>query len=76
MVALAAAPFLLDHPKVGDMFAADAIKRARELVNAFNGGIGAYQVGKMGVRGLLQRLVPSGGTHVWLQPSLMKIYRG
>lgn len=44
VIALAAAPFLLDHPKVGEIFAPDAIKRARELVKSFNGGVGAYQV--------------------------------
>jgi hypothetical protein len=47
VIALAAAPFLLDHPKVGELFAPDAIKRARELVKAFNGGVGAYQVRRL-----------------------------
>jgi hypothetical protein len=44
VIALAAAPFLLDHPKAKEMFAPDAIARARVLVQAFNGGVGAYQV--------------------------------
>lgn len=43
VIALAAAPFLLDHPKVTEMFSPDAIARARVLVKAFNGGVGAYQ---------------------------------
>eukprot|EP00775_Hariotina_reticulata_P006739 gene6739-6959_t len=43
VIALTAAPFLLDHPKVGELFPQDVIARARELLKAFNGGIGAYQ---------------------------------
>lgn len=44
VIALTAYPALLDHPKASEMFAPDAIKRARELNKAFNGGVGAYQV--------------------------------
>lgn len=44
VIALAAAPFLLDHPKSKEIFLPDAIARARVLVKAFNGGVGAYQV--------------------------------
>lgn len=43
VISLVAAPFLLDHPKVGELFPQDAIERARELHKAFNGGVGAYQ---------------------------------
>ena len=43
MIALCAAPFLLQHPKVGELFPADAIARAKKLLGAFSGGIGAYQ---------------------------------
>ncbi len=42
VTALMAAPFLLDHPKVGDMFPADAIARAKKLSAMFPGGVGAY----------------------------------
>jgi glutamate--glyoxylate aminotransferase len=37
-----AAPFLLKHPDVGKMFPADAIARAKALLPAFSGSIGAY----------------------------------
>jgi hypothetical protein len=40
-MSLCAAPFLLDHPKVRDMFPADAIDRARTLLS-YVGSIGAY----------------------------------
>lgn len=43
VIALCAAPFLLQHPKVGELFPADAIARAKQLLGAFAGGIGAYQ---------------------------------
>ncbi len=42
VLALCAAPFLLDHPKVEEMFPADAIARARKLLGVFKGGVGAY----------------------------------
>jgi len=63
VIALTAAPFLLDHPKVSELFAPDAIKRARELVKAFNGGVGAYQV-----CGVTHEGAPGGGEftrHWW-----------
>lgn len=44
MIALCAYPDLMDDPKAAQLFAPDAIKRARELHTAFNGGMGAYQV--------------------------------
>ncbi|GBF95821.1 alanine aminotransferase [Raphidocelis subcapitata] len=52
VIALCAAPFLLQHPKVGELFPADAIARAKQLLGAFAGGIGAYQDsrGNMAVR--------------------------
>lgn len=43
VIALVSAPFLLDHPKIGELFPQDAIDRARQLYKAFNGGVGAYQ---------------------------------
>lgn len=42
VIALCSAPFLLDHPKVSELFKPDAIERARKLLGAF-GGVGAYQ---------------------------------
>lgn len=42
VLALCAAPFLLDHPKVTDLFPADAITRARQMHEYLNGGVGAY----------------------------------
>lgn len=40
--ALLSAPFLLEHPQVGELFPKDAIARARKLQAALGGGIGAY----------------------------------
>jgi len=43
VVALCAAPFLLDDPKTPELFPMDAIERARTLLASFGkGGIGAY----------------------------------
>ena len=42
VLSLCMAPFLLDHPDVGKMFPPDAISRARLLLGAFKGGVGAY----------------------------------
>ncbi len=42
VLALCAAPFLLEHPKVEEMFPADAIARARKILSSFKGGVGAY----------------------------------
>jgi glutamate--glyoxylate aminotransferase len=36
------APFLLDHPRVHEMFASDAIARAKTYLVNIKGGIGAY----------------------------------
>lgn len=41
-----AAPFLLENPKVGEMFPNDAIERAKKLLKDFKGGIGAYSDSK------------------------------
>jgi hypothetical protein len=38
VIALCAAPFLLDNPKSAELFSPDAIARAKELHKAFNGG--------------------------------------
>eukprot|EP00803_Ostreobium_quekettii_P006212 evm.model.scf_208.1 EVM.evm.TU.scf_208.1 scf_208:26666-34103(+) len=46
VLALVAAPFLLDHPKVSEMFPSDAIARAKKLLVDFKGGIGAYSDSK------------------------------
>lgn len=43
VIALCAAPFLLDHPRVNELFKPDAIARAKKLLSAFGGGVGAYQ---------------------------------
>jgi aspartate/methionine/tyrosine aminotransferase len=43
VVALCAAPFLLDHPDVETLFPSDAVARARKLVASFGtGGVGGY----------------------------------
>ncbi|EFJ51567.1 alanine aminotransferase [Volvox carteri f. nagariensis] len=42
VLALCAAPFLLDHPRVEELFPADAIARAKKILSAFKGGVGAY----------------------------------
>jgi aspartate/methionine/tyrosine aminotransferase len=42
VLALCAAPFLLEHPQVEQMFPKDAIARAKHLLAAFKGGVGAY----------------------------------
>ncbi|GBF93162.1 alanine aminotransferase [Raphidocelis subcapitata] len=42
VVALCAAPFLLDDPRTAELFPPDAIERARKLSSAFTGGIGSY----------------------------------
>ncbi|KAG2494152.1 hypothetical protein HYH03_007788 [Edaphochlamys debaryana] len=42
VLALCAAPFLLDHPRVSEMFPPDAIARAKKILAAFKGGVGAY----------------------------------
>lgn len=42
VLALCCAPFLLENPKVGEMFPADAIAKAKKLLAAFKGGVGAY----------------------------------
>lgn len=41
VIALCAAPFLLEHPNVGSMFPADAIARAKTMLG-YVGSIGAY----------------------------------
>ncbi len=38
VIALVTAPFLLEHPNVGDLFPSDAIETAKQLLKAFNGG--------------------------------------
>jgi glutamate--glyoxylate aminotransferase len=42
VLALCAAPFLLDHPKVSELFPSDAVDRARQMHKYLNGGVGAY----------------------------------
>jgi aspartate/methionine/tyrosine aminotransferase len=43
VVALCAAPFLLDDPNTPLLFPADVIERARKLVTSFGtGGVGGY----------------------------------
>ena len=42
VAALCAAPFLLDRPDVDNIFPEDAIARAKKILAAFKGGVGAY----------------------------------
>ncbi|KAI8470646.1 MAG: alanine aminotransferase [Monoraphidium minutum] len=42
VVALCAAPWLIDDPRAAELFPPDAIARARKLVATFTGGIGSY----------------------------------
>ena len=42
VIALVAAPFLLDRPDIDKIFPKDAIARAKKFLGAFKGGIGAY----------------------------------
>ncbi|KAK3262800.1 hypothetical protein CYMTET_28364 [Cymbomonas tetramitiformis] len=42
VLALCAAPFLLNHPDVGKLFPSDAIARAKHYVDGIPGGVGAY----------------------------------
>lgn len=42
VISLVTAPFLLDHPKVGELFPEDAIGRAKGLLKMFKVGVGAY----------------------------------
>jgi len=52
VLALCAAPFLMDHPSVLDLFPEDAVARARQMVGYLSGGVGAYSdtCGAMGIR--------------------------
>lgn len=45
-MALVTAPFLLDDPRVHDMFPGDVIERARIYLEKVKGGIGAYSDSK------------------------------
>ncbi len=40
--ALCVAPFLLERPDVEKIFPKDAIARAKKILAAFKGGVGAY----------------------------------
>jgi len=59
VLALCAAPFLLEHPEVTKMFPSDAISRAKELLSYNKGGIGAYSDsrGAEGVRKEVARYI-------------------
>ncbi|CAL5229017.1 g12261 [Coccomyxa viridis] len=52
VMSLVTCPTLLDHPKVGELFPADVIARAKQCSTYFNGGLGAYtdSRGSEGVR--------------------------
>jgi aspartate/methionine/tyrosine aminotransferase len=43
VLALCVAPFLLDNPALSAAFPKDAVARAKKLLEAFKGGVGAYQ---------------------------------
>lgn len=45
-MALVMAPFLLDDPRICDIFPRDAIERARTYLHHVKGGIGAYSDSK------------------------------
>ncbi len=42
VIALCAAPWLINDPKAAELFPSDAIERARGLLATFTGGVGAY----------------------------------
>lgn len=42
VLSLVVAPFLLEHPKVNEMFPADAIARAKQILDQLKTGVGAY----------------------------------
>lgn len=42
VLALCAAPFLLDNPRVEEIFPVDVIARAKKILSGFKGGVGAY----------------------------------
>jgi len=46
VMALLMAPFLLDHPNIGNMFPSDAIERAKIYLQHVKGGVGAYSDSK------------------------------
>eukprot|EP00890_Picochlorum_soloecismus_P003603 jgi/Picsp_1/4243/NSC_01752-R1_alanine aminotransferase len=50
--ALLSAPFLMDHPKVKDMFPADTIEKAKHINKMLGGAMGAYtdSRGALGIR--------------------------
>ena len=57
VLSLVAAPFLMEDPHVRKMFPADAILRAKHMLNILPGGIGAYQDsrGATGIREEVRR---------------------
>ena len=52
VLSLLAAPSLLEHPKVAEIYPSDAIARAKQVMTYFPGGLGAYSDsrGSAGVR--------------------------
>ncbi|KAG1666676.1 hypothetical protein FOA52_013588 [Chlamydomonas sp. UWO 241] len=42
VASLCLSPFLMDNPDVGKLFPPDAIARAKHMLTAFKGGVGAY----------------------------------
>lgn len=52
VLSLLAAPALLEHPKVAEIYPSDAIARAKQVLTYFPGGLGAYSDsrGSAGVR--------------------------
>ena len=59
VLALCTAPFLMDDPKVGELFPVDAVTRARQLYKYLNGGLGAYSDsrGAAGIRGEVAKFI-------------------
>jgi glutamate--glyoxylate aminotransferase len=54
VLSLCMAPFLLEHPKVAEMFPQDAIDRARQLLG-YVGSVGAYSDSR-GAAGIRQEV--------------------
>lgn len=55
VLALCSAPFLMDDPKVLELFPQEAVDRARQLHAYLNGGVGAYSDSK-GAPGIRQEI--------------------
>ena len=57
VMSLVMCPTLLDHPKVTELYPADAIARAKQCLSYFSGGLGAYTDSRSANRPLLVPLI-------------------